>query len=117
MVHYYKEVLLVIILVILWFIFAYGNRFDNWKKTAVRATIAIFVGWVVILVSTLAVTRIDLKLATTMDEKLRISAGDGAKHTFALLFGWAFAAVPVGIMWVVHRIVKWFKHRLPPKTG
>lgn len=111
MANYYKEVLLVVILVILWLIFAYGNRFDDWKRTALRALIAIVVGWVVILITTLAITEIDLALATTIEEKMEISRGDGGRHTGALLLGWAYASVPVGLMWMIHRIIKWLKLR------
>jgi len=111
MVHYYKEVLLVVDLAIMWFLFAYRNRFDNWKRTALRALIAIVVGWVVILITTLAITEIDLALATTIEEKMEISRGDGGRHTGALVLGWAFAAVPVGLMWVIHRAIKFIKGR------
>lgn len=109
--HAYKYAIELVEIAVVYLIFAHGNRFDNAKNTAWRAFGAVIVGWQLVFVSSMLITDIDLMLARSQEEMIRISNGDGARHIGALLLGWIYPLVWIGIIWVVCRVVKLVRAR------
>jgi hypothetical protein len=97
---------------VVWAVFAYRNPFHNAKTTAIRTFAAIGVGWVLIIASTLTITEVDLRLASTPVELERVTSGDGARHVFAVLLGWVCPAIWVGIIWCAVRILRFARTRM-----
>jgi len=105
MPYFYKNIVIVVGILLPYFVFAYRNRFNNATLTLSRAVGAVIIGWAYMLVSTLLITDIDLKLAKTEQEIQLVSSGDGAKHAAALLVGWFPPLLLVIVYWVVHKII------------
>ena len=112
--HAYKFAIELVEIAVVYLIFAHGNRFDNAKNTAWRAFGAVIVGWQLVFVSSMLITDIDLMLARSQEEMIRISNGDGARHIGALLLGWIYPLVWIGMIWMVRRLIMMVqKRRLP----
>ena len=109
MFHYYKLILLALLVLLPYMIFIYRNKFDNAKRTILRAVLAIFSGWVFLLISRVIIVALDLLLANSPDRIQDIYDGDGAKNVTVLLFWWVIPSVLVLIFWLFHKSVNLIK--------
>lgn len=98
--YWHKYTLFPIQFAVVWAVFAYRNPFHGAKITVVGALPAVGVGWVPVVVSTVAKTRIVLSLASTAAELETLTDGDGARHVFAVLVGWIFLTLSVSAICV-----------------
>lgn len=95
----YKLALIAIGLLVIFGIFAFQNRFDNAKTTAVRGVIAIVVGWAIVILASLLVNKADLSVVTAAADILAIEEKNGARMLGAMFFGWAYPLIFVELIW------------------
>ena len=77
-----------------------GWRRRGWsnRDLVVRALVAAGVCWLWLLLSSVAVTEIDLALAARSEEVARGEFGDRGRHAGALMFGWV-PSVALALVW------------------
>ena len=80
-------------------VLAWGNAFRSPRQTFVRGVLAVALTWSCIVATSLAVTKIDLALASTQAEVDRVVYGDGGRHVGAVLFGWLPSVLLVLLCW------------------
>ena len=104
MPHPYKLLLKAGFLLLPLVVLAWRNDFRSRRRTALRALAAVLAGWAWLLASALAVTEIDLRLASSPEQLDAVTRGDGARHLGALLLGWVPALAIVGVYWGAARL-------------
>jgi hypothetical protein len=92
------------------FIVGWRNTFRSRWATAARALAALLVSWMWLAGEALAITKIDLTFAAFISEETAIAASDGARHVFALLFGWLPSAVLVALTLVGFHLGRVLRH-------
>ena len=88
----YKHLLTAVWVLIPLVVLGWRNSFRSGRATLVRGMVATTMAWAWLFASAMAVTEIDLALATTQAEVDRVVMGDGSRHLGALLIGWAPSA-------------------------
>ena len=99
----YKHLLTAVWVLIPLVVLGWRNSFRSGRATLVRGIVATIIAWAWLFASAMAVTEIDLALATTQAEIDRVVMGDGARHLGALLIGWAPSAVLTLACWAAIR--------------
>ena len=99
----YKHLLTAVWVLIPLVLLGWRNAFRSGRATLVRGMVATIAAWAWLFASAMAVTEIDLALATTQAEIDRVVMGDGARHLGALLIGWAPSAVLTLACWAAMR--------------
>jgi hypothetical protein len=92
------------------FVVGWRNSFRSRWATAARALAALLVSWMWLAGEALAITKIDLAFAASVGEETAIAGGDGARHVFALLFGWLPSAVLVALTWAGFHLNRVLRH-------
>jgi hypothetical protein len=99
----YKHLLTAVWVLIPLVVLGWRNTFRSGRATLVRGTVATITAWAWLFASSMAVTEIDLALATTQAEIDRVVMGDGSRHMGALLIGWAPSAALTFACWATIR--------------
>jgi hypothetical protein len=99
----YKHLLTGVWILIPIVVLVWRNGFRSRRATLLRAVGATLAAWAWLFASAMAVTKIDLALATSQAEVDRVVMGDGARHLGALLAGWLPSAVLTLACWAVIR--------------
>lgn len=86
-------------------VFAIHNSFRRRWLTALRAIVAVVVGWLSTIAYVTAADAINRSLAVTPAEIEALNNGDGAKFAFVSVFGWVLPTIIVGASWVIHGLV------------
>ena len=99
----YKHLLTAVWVLIPLVVLVWRNDFRSGRATLARGIVATIAAWAWLFASAMAVTKIDLALATTQAEIDRVVMGDGARHLGALLAGWAPSALLTVVCWAAMR--------------
>ena len=99
MKDWYKLVLTCVTVLIPVVVLAWGNEFRSARQTFLRGALAVALSWAWIVGTSLAVTRIDLALASSQAEIDRVVMGDGGRHVGAVLFGWMPSILATVVCW------------------
>ena len=86
-------------------VFAVGNSFRKPIVTAVRAIVAIAIGWAFMVAYAVAAGSLSFAAAPSEQARLSIYDADGSKVAFAITFGWLLPALVVCASWLLHRYV------------
>lgn len=90
-------------------IFVVGYKFTSQKLVALRALVAILVGWGSMYFYRLFASSIAENNAHATGALENYYNSDGAPNAFVVLFGWIVPAVFVLVTWLLLRIFKEFK--------
>lgn len=107
----YKIALIIIALLVIYGIFAFQNPFNNAKVTASRGTIAVLIGWVMVILASLLINKVDLSAVTTASEVLALEENNGARMMGAIFFGWAYPLIIIELIWGGVYLVRYFKDK------
>jgi hypothetical protein len=86
-------------------VFAINNPFRNPWLTLLRAVVAVGIGWAFMLAYVFTADAINHSLALTQERIDTLNNTDGAKFSFALLFGWVMPAIIVSAGWLLHVVI------------
>ena len=84
-------------------VLVWRNAFRSRRATLARVIAAIVAAWAWVVATSLAVTNIDLALASTQAEVDRVVVGDGARHIGAIIIGFPASAVLTLAWWAAIR--------------
>lgn len=90
-------------------IFVVGNEFSSQKLVALRALVAILVGWGSMYLYRLLASSIAENNAHVTGALENYYASDGAPNAFVILFGWLVPAVLVLGTWLFMKLLRRFK--------
>ncbi len=90
-------------------IFAFQNPFNNAKITAIRGVIAVVMGWVVVILTSLLVSKIDMSTVSAAIELADLQARDNARMLRALFFGWAYPLIFIELIWATVFLYRYSK--------
>lgn len=96
----YKFVLILIEILVVYGIFAFQNPFNNAKVTAIRGMIAVLVGWVMVILTSILVSKIDMSAVSTTIELTDLQEKANASKLGALFFGWVYPLIIVEVIWL-----------------
>jgi hypothetical protein len=99
MKDWYKHALTSVNILIPIVVLAWGNTFRSGRQTFARGVLAVVLTWSWIVATSLAVTEIDLALASSQADIDRVVNGDGGRHVGAVLFGWLPSVLLVLLCW------------------
>jgi hypothetical protein len=99
----YKHLLTGVWVLIPIVVLVWRNAFRSRRATFVRGITATVLAWAWLFASAMAVTKIDLAVASSQAEIDRVVMGDGARHLGALLFGWIPSLVLTLACWAAIR--------------
>ena len=95
----FKFALIVIALLVIYGVFAFQNQFNNAKVTAIRGGTAILVGWVIVILASLLVSKVDISALTTAAEIATQEENNTARMRGAVFFGWAYPLILIELIW------------------
>jgi len=95
----YKVALILIELLVIYGIFAFQNPFNNAKITAIRGLIAIIVGWAMVILTSLLISKVDMSALTTATEINNLQEKNTARMMGAMFFGWAYPLIFIELVW------------------
>jgi hypothetical protein len=90
-------------------IFVVGNKFSSQKLVALRALVAILVGWGSMYLYRVFASSIAKNNVPATGALQNYYISDGAPNAFVVLFGWIVPAVLVLGAWLLLRMLKRFK--------
>src|SRR5689334_25353787 len=103
MEHFASTTLWIVSLALPYLVFVVANRFGKPIVTAVRAVVAIAIGWAFMVAYAVAAGSLSLVAASSEQARLSINDTDGSKIAFAITFGWLLPALIVCGSWLLHR--------------
>lgn len=95
----YKIVLIIIGMLVVYGIFAFQNPFNNSKITALRGIVAVLVGWILVILTSLLVNNMDMSAVHTATELATLEEKNSARMMGALFFGWAYPLIFIELVW------------------
>ncbi len=96
----YKLVLILIGILVVYGIFAFQNPFNNAKVTVIRGMVAVFSGWIMVILTSLLISKIDMSSISTAIEITKFQEMDNARKLGALFFGWVYPLIFIELVWL-----------------
>ena len=115
LVEYYKNFIVLLLIIVPYFVFIWDAYIDKDKATLRRAIIAVSVGWALVVASSVIIMGVDYLLAESAFDRRRITSVIADRLMFAAMLGWVFPALVVFFAWVTHLGInrirrRWFPH-------
>ena len=96
---------------------AWRNSFQSAPKTLLRALVAVGLTWSWLVGGAMALTQIDMWLASSAADAEAAMQGDGARHSGALLLGWLPSLVVVILSWILLRLWRAIRARVTRRSA
>lgn len=80
----YKVLLIITEMLVVYGIFAFQNPFNNAKVTVVRGCIAVAVGWIMVILTSLLISKVELSVISASIEFSQLEEKDTAKNLGAI---------------------------------
>ena len=106
-----KFVFILVGILVIYGVFAFQNPFNNAKITAVRAMLAIVVGWVVVILTSIVIGQIDMSAMQATIDLADIQETNKARKLGALFFGWAYPLIFIELIWFSVLISRYVKNK------
>jgi heme/copper-type cytochrome/quinol oxidase subunit 2 len=105
----YKIVLILIELLVIYGIFAFQNPFNNAKVTIIRGVMAVIIGWVMVILTSMFMSQIDMSATQAAIDLADLQEKENARKLGALFFGWAYPLIFIEMIWLSVFIFRYFK--------